>query len=197
MCKTTIKPGELSHTSFIASDHFLMNERGLSLIDLLFALALSGILLSLAFPVYIHVMVEIRLLALTEKIKTVLTYAKNEAVKQRIFVIICKSSDGKTCSGDWQEGWIVFVGKYSCKPLARNVLNIGSPLHEREFLKWHSAGGRDYVQFNPDGSASGHNGSFVTCMDRVTIKSAWQINVSPTGRIRIDKKIINPEDCHV
>ncbi|MES2999006.1 MAG: GspH/FimT family pseudopilin [Pseudomonadota bacterium] len=162
---------------------------GFSVIDLLFTLILSSILLSLAFPVYQHLMIEIRLMSLTERITSAIHYARSEAIKRRSVVIICNSQDGKTCTGQWREGWIIFFDRYTTNPLENRLLRVYPSLNQNEFLEWHAAGGRSYLQLYPDGSAHGHNGSFVVCVKVLSKKSAWRISLSQTGRIRIDKKM--------
>ncbi|MDQ8039498.1 MAG: GspH/FimT family pseudopilin [Rickettsiella sp.] len=161
---------------------------GFSLIDLLFTLVISSILLSLVFPSYRHLIIEVRLLALTEKMTSAINYARSEALKRRSVVNVCKSSDGKTCGGQWHDGWIIFVGSYMRRPLQNNFLRVYTALKKNEFLKWHGAGGHEYLQLNPDGSARGHNGSFVICVRVLSKEKMWFIRVSATGRMRIDKE---------
>jgi type IV fimbrial biogenesis protein FimT len=170
-------------------------ESGFSLIDLLFTLVLSSILLSLAFPVYKHLMVEVRLLALTERITSALYYARSEAIKHRGIVILCSSKDGKTCSGEWRDGWIIVLGRDTAT-LPNSVLHVYPPLNTDEFLVWYAAGRRHYVQFNPDGSAYGHNGSFVVCVKVLAASTVWLVKLSATGRIRVDKHSEYQEGCH-
>src|SRR5579862_1824079 len=88
-------------------------ESGFSLIDLLFTLVLLSILLSLAFPAYKYLTAEIRLLTLTERITSALNYARSEAIRHRSIVILCPSENGKTCSGQWRNGWIIVLGRYT------------------------------------------------------------------------------------
>jgi type IV fimbrial biogenesis protein FimT len=171
-------------------------ELGFSLIELLFTLALAGILLSLAVPTYQRWVVEIRLASLTERITSAINYARSEAIKRRDVVIICKSKDGKTCTGEWRNGWIIYFGKHTTHPLENNLLRIYPNLHKNEFLEWRGSGGRDYLQLNPDGTAYGHNGSFITCIKFLAKSTAWLIKLSQTGRLRVDKEIENQIDCN-
>jgi type IV fimbrial biogenesis protein FimT len=166
-----------------------VKESGYGLIDLLFTLLLSAILLGLAFPTYRHLSIEVRLLSLTERIRSAINYARSEAIRRQDVVTLCKSKDGKTCTGTWHDGWIVFLGKVKENPVENSLLRVYSALNENEFLAWHGAGGRDYVQLNPDGSAYGHNGSFVICVKVGSKKTMWLIRMSPTGRVRVDKDI--------
>jgi type IV fimbrial biogenesis protein FimT len=160
---------------------------GYTLVDLLFTLALSSILMSLAFPVYRHLLIEARLLCLTERITSAIHYARSEAIRRRDVVILCKSKDRKTCGGQWRDGWIILSGKTK-RSEKNSLLRIYPALDTNEFLEWHGSGGQDYVQLNPDGSAYGHNGSFVVCVNVAYQKTMWLIRMSATGRIRLDKE---------
>ncbi len=165
-----------------------IETNGFSLIDLLFTLVLSSILLGLAFPSYRHFIIEVRLLALTERMASAINYARSEAIKRHRIIILCKSRNGKTCEGQWRDGWIIFFGRYTIHPLKKNILHVYPNLTKNEFLEWHGSGGRKYLQLNPDGSAGGHNGSFVICVKVLSKETMWLIRVSATGRIRIDKE---------
>src|SRR5476649_1067307 len=90
-----------------------IESSGFSLIDLLFTLILFGVLLGLAFPFYRHLMVEVRLLSLTEQVKSAIDYARSEAIKRNSVVTLCKSKDGKICLGKWRDGWVIFFGRYA------------------------------------------------------------------------------------
>jgi type IV fimbrial biogenesis protein FimT len=169
---------------------------GYSLIDLLFTLALFSILLSLTFPVYKHLIINVRLFSLSEQMASSINYARSEAIKRREVIILCGSRDGKTCGGPWHDGWIIFSGKIIKNSPKNDLLHVHPALSENEFLEWHGAGGRNYVQLNPDGSAYGHNGSFVICVKLGSEETMWLIKLSQTGRMRIDRKINYRWSCH-
>lgn len=171
-------------------------EFGFSLIDLLFTLVLLSVLLSLAFPAYKYLMVEIRLLALTERVTSALNYARSEAIRHRSVAVLCPSENGQTCSGQWRNGWIIVLGRYTANFSENSLLRVYPPLNKHEFLIWHGAGNRGFVQLNPDGSAYGHNGNFVVCVKVLATSTVWLIKMSATGRIRIDKSSGLQSNCH-
>lgn len=105
--------------------------------------------------------------------------------------MIRPSKDGKTCTGQWLDGWIISVlmettvaGGSSGRDA---LLHVYPPLGRNEFLEWHGAGRENYVRLNSDGSARGCNGSFVVYVQALSTKLVWKVNLSATGRIRIDK----------
>ena len=188
--------GHAMYKKTVAGKSVTKKESGFSLIDLLFTLVLLSILLSLSFPVYNYLVAETRLLALTERITSALNYARSEAIKHRSTVILCPSENGKTCSGQWHNGWIIVLGRYTTNLSKNSLLRVYPALNKHEFLIWHGAGRRNYVQLNPDGSAYGHNGSFVVCVKVLTTSTVWLIKMSPTGRIRVDKELGLQSNCH-
>ncbi|WP_126323440.1 GspH/FimT family protein [Candidatus Rickettsiella viridis] len=123
-------------------------------------------------------------------------YARSEAIRHRSVVILCPSENGKTCSGQWRNGWIITLGRYAENFPESSLLRVYPPLKKHEFLIWHGAGRRDYVQLNPDGSAYGHNGSFAVCVKVLATSTVWLIKMSATGRIRIDKDFGLQSNCY-
>ncbi len=84
--------------------------RGMTLIELLTALVIGAILLSLAVPTF-HVFVRSnRLSTATNDLVTALTLARSEAVARSVPVRVCASTDQASCAGteSWTEGLVVF-----------------------------------------------------------------------------------------
>jgi type IV fimbrial biogenesis protein FimT len=85
-------------------------DRGLSLIELLTALAIFSLLLGLGVPSYRDWIASRELANHAEYLAETLNLARSEAVKRQSRVNVCKSSDGKQCAttGTWSAGWIMF-----------------------------------------------------------------------------------------
>lgn len=194
MCKKTTKQRSDRLTQL--NKYFRKISLGFSLIELLFTMALLGVLLSLAFPVYRYLIAEVRLFILTERINMTVHYARSEAIRRQSLVTVCKSKDGKTCSGKWKDGWIVFSAR-NPTDLVNNttLLRVYPALGGSDFLVWRGFRSHDYLQLRPDGSTYGQNGSFIICVGVLSKKLAWLIKVSQTGRLRVDKKNAKYSDC--
>lgn len=84
--------------------------RGLTLVELLVAIALVAVLLGLAAPSMAAILNQTRLTAATNTFLASLRLARSEAVRRGGRVTLCKSTDGKACAaaGGWEQGWIVF-----------------------------------------------------------------------------------------
>lgn len=186
MRKKTIRPRNYRTKWLIKPCINSLYELGFSLVELLFTITLSCILLTLAFPVYKHLTLELRLFILTERVRSALDFARSEAIRYQSVVTICKSKDGKRCSGRWQDGWIVLINKSSPSSIkSGNLLYVYPALSYGDFLEWHGFRSDNYLQFYPNGSSQ--NGSFVLCVSTLSEKIASSIKISQTGRIRIDR----------
>ena len=179
-------PGSYRTKWMIRSYKKRLFELGFSLVELLFTITLSSILLTLAFPVYRHLILELRLSILTERVSSTLHYAQSEAIRRHNVITICKSKNGKSCMGSWKDGWIVLENA--------ELLRVYPALSHSDFLVWHGFRSDDYLELHPDGSSQ--NGSFVVCVHALTKKMTWLIKISQTGRIRVDRNNSKNLDCN-
>jgi prepilin-type N-terminal cleavage/methylation domain len=81
--------------------------RGFTLIELLVTLSVAGVLASVAIPSFQSFVVSSRMTSQANDLVSTLMYARSEAVKRALPVSVCASSDGATCTGNWQQGWII------------------------------------------------------------------------------------------
>jgi len=87
----------------------MKNKRGFTLVELLMTMVIAGILLALAAPSFHSFIQNNRISSQANELLTTLATARSEAIKRKQSVIVCSSSDGSTCTGSWNEGWIVFA----------------------------------------------------------------------------------------
>lgn len=87
-----------------------LGRRGFTLIELMFTIALAGILTTLAAPSVTKLFKTNRVQTEASSFAGDLMLARTEAVKRGQNVSVCVSSDGATCltTNTWQAGWIVF-----------------------------------------------------------------------------------------
>lgn len=195
MRKKTTRWGSDRTSGISRGDKNYLSQWGFSFIEILFTLVISSILLGLAFPIFNSLIVGLCLFILTERMNSTLDYAQNEAIRRQNVITLCKSKDGQTCSGTWREGWIVFVNHSTTSFQNKELLHVYPALLGNEFLEWHGFRSDDYLQLYPDGSMS-QNGSFIVCIHSLSKKMVWLIQISQTGRKRIDKENAQERDCN-
>jgi type IV fimbrial biogenesis protein FimT len=85
-------------------------QRGFTLGEMLTALAIVGIGLSLAVPGLGALTRNNRLAESVNQLVATMHIARSEAVTRNAAVTVCASTDGVNCDGDaWERGWIVFL----------------------------------------------------------------------------------------
>jgi len=89
----------------------MKKNSGFTLVELMITLAIVSILLVVGVPSLKTFMQSNRLIAASNELVSAIHVARSEAIKLNSAVTVCESSDGKKCasSGDWKNGWIVFV----------------------------------------------------------------------------------------
>ncbi len=90
------------------SKHSFKNG-GITIIELMITLAIAGILIASAAPSFRTSIQNNRMVTQINELHTSLSLARSEAIKRNNNVTVCQSSDGASCTGNWQDGWIIFV----------------------------------------------------------------------------------------
>lgn len=83
--------------------------RGFSLIELVVAVAILGVLTALAAPSFSEISLTSKLTDLANRLVSYAAVARSEAIKRNVLVTLCKSADAAACAstGGWEQGWIV------------------------------------------------------------------------------------------
>jgi type IV fimbrial biogenesis protein FimT len=165
---------------------------GFSLIELMIALAIFGLLLGLGVPSYRDWIASRQLANHAEYLAETLNQARSEAVKRSQRVNLCKSVDGKQCAdtGTWSAGWIMFADDN----VDGGIENAGS------FIRHDGPPGNgitvtanrpldNYVSYTSFGYARLLNGAlqmgtFVVCKPG---QNAIDVVLANSGRVRISR----------
>lgn len=83
---------------------------GFTLVELLVALGVVAILLSLALPSFARSLAQTRVADATSAIYGAAVFTRSEALKRRVRIVMCSSTDGSNCSAGsgWDAGWLIF-----------------------------------------------------------------------------------------
>ena len=88
---------------------------GFTLIELFITLAVVSVLLVIGVPSLKSFLQKSQLIASTNELVSAFHVARSEAIKINNSVTICESSNGSSCNtpgtGNWKNGWIVFVDR--------------------------------------------------------------------------------------
>lgn len=84
-------------------------QRGVTIIELMIVVLISGILLSVAVPSFQDNISRSRRLSAVQEMASTLAYARTEAVSRATPVSLCPTTDDSTCNGTkWESGVLVF-----------------------------------------------------------------------------------------
>jgi type IV fimbrial biogenesis protein FimT len=84
---------------------------GFTLIEMMVAIAILAVLMSLAVPSFRDMGFGEQLRSASTELIAAANLARSEAIKRNAPVNLCVSSDGESCGvGGWEQGWIVTAG---------------------------------------------------------------------------------------
>jgi len=150
-------------------------QTGFTLIELMIALTIAGILVTMAVPNFRDFVMNNRLSAATNDFITTLAMARSEAVKRGEGVTICSSTDQATCTDTaWNQGWIVMVTSNN------EILRVHEPLDSAISLT--NAATNKSIEYRPTGFLNAGTANTFDICDSRTGETGRQIAISGTGR---------------
>lgn len=84
-------------------------KAGFTIVELVITLTIAGILAAFAAPAMRTFISSQRLTTQANELVADFNLARSEAIKRSGNTGVCSSSNGASCGGTWQNGWIVFV----------------------------------------------------------------------------------------
>lgn len=164
----------------------MRSAAGFTLLELLGAVAVTGVLLGIAVPSFQTVVLDSRRTADVNGFVLAVQVARSEAAKRSHSVILCKTLDWKRCGGNelrFDAGWMVFANVDGMLPPERSpaepIVYAYVPVLEGTIVA-----NRPLFEFRPLLRRS-TNGTVVFC-DRRGAAAARAVIVSYTGRPRVD-----------
>ena len=168
---------------------------GVTLIELLAALAIAALLTVLALPMYFDWIAESQMMNYARDLAGSMNEARTEAIKRGTRVNLCKSADLRTCAaaGDWAQGFVVYTDRDRDGQLdvGESALRVVAPASSGISVR----GNRpiaDYVSYTSLGTARMLNGALQ--MGTLTIcrsgRKAVDVVLANSGRARIQKTAI-------
>lgn len=166
--------------------------KGLTLIELLTAVAVLAVLATLGLPALQDAAQRWRGAAALHHLSGSFALARSAAVARGHPVSVCPATPEGRCGGgrDWSGGWLVYADRARRDQPAgpEDVLRR----HRGEAgIAVHTSAGRQRVRFQPDGRAGGSNLSLHVCADGALL---GQIVVNNGGRAR-SQRPAGPTPC--
>ena len=162
----------------------MLKDQGFTLIELLTMLVIIMVLTMVAIPSFKHMYHASNSTAIINQILGVTKLARSTAVSEKTTTTLCPSLDGLTCSGQWQDGVLLFTDANTNSRLDGNdhIIRFYQPFIETGSLNWRSL--RNKIQFASTGLPKGSVGSFVYCPNDHNPLYAKSMIISFQGRIR-------------
>lgn len=165
------------------------SSQGFTFVEFMVVFALGAVLVSLAVPGFASLVRNNRIKSAGDALLSSLSLAHSEAIKRNAPVTVCKSSDGASCvtSGDYSQGWIVYVDDQSTPgtvETGETIIFTREPVHQTLSLAGSGAANiSNFIVFGPEGTTA-DAGSLTICNDQAG-NHGRAINVSAMGRVRI------------
>jgi type IV fimbrial biogenesis protein FimT len=168
---------------------------GFTLIELMIAIGLTGLLLSMAVPALVMFVANARQTGALNDFIASMHVARSAAVTANSRVTVCASADGNACEAvAWDSGWIVFVDTDSDQAVDANETIISTNF-AAEGLTISSNEFGATMSYRPNGrvmnaAINGSVGEFTIC-DRRGDKHAKVLIVDLSGRPRSSRYLID------
>ncbi|QOW25345.1 GspH/FimT family pseudopilin [Lysobacter sp. H23M47] len=165
------------------------DARGLTLLELLVAIAVMGVMLGVGVPSFQSLQRRMRADTTFHMITSALATARATAVTRGVPVSLCPSADGLRCDRHtaWEKGWIVFEdADRASQPAADSaVMQRFGSLKGGVVLR--STAGRTLLRFQPSGMSAGSNLSLRLCSEGDSTYLG-SVVVNNAGRARTERK---------
>lgn len=158
----------------------MTRERGVTLVELLFTLAILALALSIAAPSFSELLRDQRTSAAAQELRNALDFARESAAHSGQPISVA------AINGEWTSGWEVFVdsGNHGTHSLQQPPLAVHGPLSGISVRT--DGNSRHYLHFTPRGNAIQPNGAFhagtlTLCGEG---RSSYRLVFNKAGRIR-------------
>jgi type IV fimbrial biogenesis protein FimT len=151
--------------------------RGFTLVELMVTITVLAILLAIAVPSFDGIRVSNRLTSYAGALASSSQLARTEAIKRDAPVTLCASTNGTSCGGVWEAGWIILSGT--------TVIQRQQPIDAGYRLA--DAGGATSIAFESTGVGA-TQATFTIC--RATPAPGGQervVQISATGRFTLSR----------
>lgn len=165
---------------------------GLTLLELLIALAIGGILLVLGVAGYRAYIADLEVRDRVEALVETLSFARAEALKRNHRVNLCPTTDLRQCTntGVWETGWLIYsdLDDDTAPDAGTLPIRVEGPARPGITIRGNRPVA-DYVSYTSVGNTRMRNGAlqmgtFTVCRQG---SKAIQVVLANGGRVRVDR----------
>ena len=167
------------------------SSRGFTLIELMIAIGLSALLLSMAIPALDQFTTSAKQTSAVNDFVASMHVARSTAITTNFRTTVCASAGGANCEAvSWDEGWIVFSDRDSDQTVDSDETIVATSAG-MEGLTIQSGEFGTFLMYRPNGrvmttSATGNSGQFTVCDNRGS-DHAKVLIVDLSGRPRLSE----------
>lgn len=166
--------------------------QGFSLVELVVALAVAGVLLSMAAPNFSDAMRNSRQLTKTNELIGALRIARSEAIKRSTRSAVCARQTNDTCGGSWSNGFIAFIDNGATPGVIdadEQILRVAQGveggawiLNRARLVNTAEAPlERPFIRFGPRGTSNWRGSGYFAICDARGQENAKAVNISLSG----------------
>lgn len=157
---------------------------GFTLIEMMVTVAIAAILAMIAVPSFNEAMLGSKLSSLANNFVVSAQLARSEAIKRNAPVTFCASSNSSTCTGAWNDGWLVFHDANNNASVDANELIYTQAPFPNGFLL---SGAVTSINFQPTGYGA-TSANLTLCRSEPIVGTQQRtITINATGRPVVEK----------
>ncbi|MGH1543457.1 MAG: GspH/FimT family pseudopilin [Arenicella sp.] len=176
------------HSFYIHSDRFAQGNKGISLLETIFTIAIISITLSFAIPSFSASLANNRLITSNNSLITSLTLARQKAIGSSVDVYLCELTEDLGCNqersfnANWSQGWLVFADTNGNRELDETdtIIEINQRHKKHTAIVFNQRG---RLRFRADGTS--RSAGFYLC-NKAGFRHIYLLH---TGRPRTSKQL--------
>jgi len=171
---------------------FNQSNQGFSLVELVIALAVAGILLGVAAPNFSDAMRNSKQIVEVNELMGALRFARSEAIKRSTRTAVCAREDNGTCGADWSNGYITFIDNGATRGVIdadEQILRVAQAVDGGVWIMNRARLvntaerplERQFIRFGPRGTSHWRGSGYFGVCDPRGQENAKAINISLSG----------------
>jgi len=171
---------------------------GFTIIEVLVAIAVLGVVLTIAVPSFSALITSNRMVSEVNDLVSNLHFARSEAIKRGLPVSVCQSGTSPNCdnpAGDWEQGWIVVVND-GAGGVPQTVLKSFAGFKGNDRFTGNG-NATDVITFDRNGFALTSAGTLTLCDSDNTTQFTRAITVAASGNVSLERDTDNDGNVDV